>query len=78
MLRLLRSAWHGWKKIAEKIGHFQNRLLWGFLYFVVVAPFAMGVKLLSDPLRVKKRSEPSRWVERPRQTLTLEDAHRQF
>ena len=78
MRQYLRAAWQWWKRIAEKIGHFQAKLLWGLLYFVVVAPFAVGVKVFSDPLRIKKKSSDSWWVEHPRQTLTVEDAHRQF
>ena len=57
--------------------HFQQLLLWGFLYFVVVAPFAIGMKLASDPLRMKRKSAPTWWVEHPRQTLTLEQGRRQ-
>jgi len=53
MPQWLRAAWRGWKRIAEKIGHFQARVLWGLMYFVVVAPFAVGLKLFSDPLRIK-------------------------
>lgn len=78
MPRFLRLAWQGWKRIAEKIGHFQARLLFGLLYLVVVAPFALGLKLFSDPLQLKKKLSPTWWREHPRQTLTLEDAHRQF
>jgi len=78
MRQYLRAAWQGWKRIAEKIGHFQAKVLWGLLYFVVVAPFAVGMKIFSDPLRLKKKPSDSWWVDRPRQTLTVEDAHRQF
>ena len=78
MRQFAHRAWQAWKRIAEKIGHFQARLLWGFLYFVLVAPFALGLKVLADPLRIKKRSSPSWWLEHPRQTLTLEEARRQF
>jgi len=78
MRQFLRAAWSGWKRVAEKIGHFQARLLFGLLYFVVVAPFALGLKLFSDPLGIKRKRSLSWWHEHPRQTLTLEDAHRQF
>ena len=78
MRHFLRAAWQRWKRIAETIGRFQARVLWGVLYFVLVAPFALGVKLFLDPLRIKKRSSPSWWLDKPRQTLTLEGAHRQF
>jgi hypothetical protein len=78
MRQFLRAAWQGWKRVAEKIGHFQARLLFGLLYFVVVTPFAVGLKLFSDPLRIKRKRTSSWWHEHPRQTLTLEDARRQF
>ena len=77
MRRHLRAAWQAWKRIAEKIMHFQQLLLWSLLYFVVVAPFALGVKITSDPLRIKRKSAPTWWHEHPRQTLTLEDGRRQ-
>jgi hypothetical protein len=78
MRHFLRAAWQGWKRIAEKIGRSQARFLWGLLYFLVVTPFALGLKVFSDPLRIKRRPSPSGWLEKPRQTLTLEDARRQF
>jgi hypothetical protein len=78
MRQFLRRAWQGWKRIAEKIGHFQAKVLFSLLYFILVAPFALGVKLFSDPLRIKKQPGSSWWQEHPRQTLTLEDARRQF
>ena len=74
----LRAAWQAWKRIAEKIGHFQAKLLWGILYFLIVAPIALVLKAVSDPLHMKQKSAPSWWRPEPRQTLTLEDAHRQF
>ena len=77
MSRHLRAAWQAWKRIAEKIVHFQQLLLWSLLYFVVVGPFALVVKLASDPLRMKRKSSPTWWVNDPRQTLTLEDGRRQ-
>jgi hypothetical protein len=78
MGRFLRETWYAWKRIAERIGHFQARVLWGFLYFVLVTPFALGVKIFADPLRIRRRSSSSWWLEHPRQTSTLEEARRQF
>jgi hypothetical protein len=42
-----------WKVIAHKIGEFQSRLLLSFFYFVFFAPFAVGLKMFSDPLQIK-------------------------
>ena len=78
MPRFLRAAWQAWKRAAEKIGHFQARVLWGLMYFILVTPFAIGLKIFADPLRIRKRPSPSWWLEHPRQTLTLEEAQRQF
>jgi hypothetical protein len=38
----------------------------------------VGMKLFADPLQIKKRRSSSWWLEHPRQTLTLEEARRQF
>jgi hypothetical protein len=43
-----------WKIIAHKIGEFQSRLLLSVFYFVVFAPFAVGIKTFSDPLQIKR------------------------
>lgn len=78
MRQLLKVVWRRWKVIAEKIGHFQARVLFAVLYFVVVTPFALGVKLFADPLRIKQRDAAPRWTDFQRQTVTLEDARKQF
>jgi len=41
--------------IAEAIGNFMNRLILSLFYFVIVLPFGLGVRLFSDPLRIKKK-----------------------
>ena len=52
-MKLLKAMWARWKIVAHKIGNFQARLLLLLFYFIVLAPFAVGVKLLSDPLRLR-------------------------
>ena len=49
----LKILWKRWKVIGRKIGDFQARLILSLFYFVVLAPFAMGVKFFSDPLLLK-------------------------
>jgi hypothetical protein len=78
MPSLLRAAWLRWKALAEAVGHFQARVLFGFLYFLVAGPFAIGLKLFSDPLQLKTDRVGSLWNDFRRQTLRLEDARRQF
>ena len=60
----LRRLWHGWKRIGRKIGDFQARVLLTAFYFVIMAPFALIVRVASDPLAVKA-STTRGWRPRP-------------
>jgi hypothetical protein len=50
--------WERWKSVAHAIGNFQARLLLSIFYFLLLAPFGLGVKLFSDPLGLKKGNLP--------------------
>ena len=58
MAAALRRLWQGWKRVGKKIGDFQARLLLTVFYFVILAPFALGVRLWADPLGLKR---PGGW-----------------
>lgn len=73
----MRGLWTRWKIFAEKVGAFQSRVLLVFLYFVVVTPFALLVRMCKDPLRIK-RIEGSNWIERQAGPCDLEGSRRQF
>jgi hypothetical protein len=60
----LRSIWARWRAIAHVIGDFQARILLSAAYFVLIAPFALGVRMFSDPLRLRAGTTPA-WSERP-------------
>ena len=49
----MKSLWQWWKRVARKIGDFQGRAILTLFYFVVLAPFALAVRFMSDPLAVK-------------------------
>jgi hypothetical protein len=53
MRNIFKGVWSRWKAIAHKIGEFQSRLILTLFYFVIFAPFALGVKIFSDPLQIK-------------------------
>lgn len=75
---LLRRLWEGWKRFGKKIGDFQARILLTVFYFVAIAPFAVLVRVATDPLALKPAA-PRGW--RPRTPLPgspLERALRQF
>ncbi len=76
--RALGWVWNRWKAIAHVIGNFQARLLLSAFYFVVLAPFGIGVRLFSDRLRLKGRSE-AQWMPRSADLADAwEKARRQF
>lgn len=77
---LLRQLWSRWLTLAGKIGNFQSRILLTLFYFLVVAPFGLAVRLLSDPLHVRSRPSPdgSAWIEREATESDLMASHRQY
>ena len=62
---MLRRLWQRWKVIARTIGTFQSRVLLNVFYVLVLAPFALAVKWLADPLQLTRHSH-SHW--RPKET----------
>jgi hypothetical protein len=64
-MTLLRRLWARWLVIAHIIGTFQARVVLSFFYFLVVPIFAVLVKMLRDPLELKKRARSTFWIERP-------------
>jgi hypothetical protein len=58
-------AWRRWVVIAHRLGDAQARLLLSAFYLVILAPFALGLRLFSDPLRLVDRHGPL-WLPRPK------------
>jgi len=71
-----RVAWKRWQIIAGVYGDFQARLFAVLFYFTFFVPFGLGVRLLSDPLRVRK--PPKAWLDRAPVGNTIDEARRQF
>ncbi len=75
---LWRRLWEGWKRVGKKIGNFQARLLLGIFYAIFLAPFAVMLRWLSDPLAIKPGSKRG-WLPRNEQETSAEElAKRQF
>ena len=72
----LRHAWNTWKRIAQFIGDWIARVVLTIFYFTLFAPFGLGVRLFSDPLKIK-RGLPG-WRERATRALSFQDARRLF
>jgi hypothetical protein len=76
--RLLRRTWDWWKVFATEIGNYQGRVLFAFFYFAMVTPFGAGVRLFSDPLKVKRDEMTTCWSERSSGSDEVEAAREQF
>lgn len=61
---LVRAIWSWWKSLARRFANFQARLVLSLFYFVVLGPFAVAMRLVSDPLRLDVRKGRG-WIARP-------------
>jgi hypothetical protein len=68
--------WQRWLSLAHRIGEFQARLLLTLFYFVIVSPFALWVRIMRDPLALRRSGGP-RWLARPSRPTTLEEVTKQ-
>jgi hypothetical protein len=73
----LPMIWERWKHTGRAIGDFQARVVLTFFYFVIVLPFGLGVRLLSDPLRLRRPAANSTWIARTTHDTDMEQARRQ-
>lgn len=62
-MSMLRALWAGWAHVAHTIGRLQTQMLLSLFYYVVVGPFAVGARILSDPLQLG-RARPRTWAKR--------------
>ena len=75
---MLKTLWRGWLVVARAIGSVQSRIIMTVVYFVVIGPFALAVRLFSDPLSLKTAAS---WHWLPRggaTTPSLESVRQQF
>jgi hypothetical protein len=73
---IIHIAWNRWKIVGDAFGDFQARLFAVLFYFTIFIPFALGVRLLGDPLKIRK--PPLKWHDRVPVSTTLDEARRQF
>ena len=74
-----RRLWEWWKRVARKIGDFNARVILTLFYCILMTPFAIMLKLFTDPLRIKAKTE-KRWLQREpeKEGDPLEKAAKQF
>lgn len=72
------GLWERWKKFGRKIGDFQARALLSVFYFIILAPFALMVRWLTDPLALKPNTSKGWQAKKEGELLSRERAGRQF
>ncbi len=75
MSKALTWLWHRWQRLGRLMGNVIARVVMTVLYFTVVLPFGVGVRLLGDPLQMKARPK---WLTREDRAQTMEDAQRLY
>lgn len=75
---LLRGLRKGWKEFSQRMGNFQSRVILSLFFLVIVSPFALAVKVLSDPLRIKRSRGDSFWLAKRKAPSELKEYRRQF
>lgn len=73
----LRRIWNRWIHITEIIANFQVRLLFSYIYLVVLLPWGMWYRFNVDPLSRRAPAE-TLWQPASPALANLEDARRQF
>jgi hypothetical protein len=76
--RGFKAFWAGWKAYGRRLGNFQSRILLALIYFPIVIPFGILVRLFQDPFLKKTRRSESNWLPRQRSGTDLESIQRQF
>ncbi len=74
----LRRFWQRWKVVGRAIGDMGGHVFLSLFYFTLLVPFALGLRLFSDPLDVSARSRKRGWLGRQTDVRTLDDARRQY
>ncbi len=74
----IKKLWQSWKNFSKRMGSFQSRIMLSLFFFIFVTPFALGVKIFSDPLKIKHQSSKSHWLPKKEIKYDLEQYRRQF
>lgn len=76
---LVLKIWRSWKNFSLRAGAFQSRIILSLFYFIFVTPFAVVVRVSSDPLKIKAGSKSGpRWFPKKEPSDDLDNFKRQF
>jgi len=74
----IKKMWQNWNNFSKRMGGFQSRIILSLFFFIFVSPFALAVKIFSDPLNIKHKSSKSHWLTKKEINADLEQSRRQF
>jgi len=77
---IFKSIWEGWKKVAKAIGKVQTRIILFILYFLVIGPAAIVIRLLGKDLLDKRidRKAKTLWKPYPAKKFSEESYRHEF
>lgn len=75
---MIAKLWARWKPFAQRIGDFQARVILTVLYMIILAPYALFIRFIKDPLKMRQSAGRSLWISTSSEPATLEKARRQF
>jgi len=74
----IKKLWQIWENFSKRMGSFQSRIILSLFFFIFVSPFALAVKIFSDPLNIKHQSSKSHWLPKKEINADLEQSKMQF
>lgn len=76
---ILGPVQRGWMAFAMVLGHINTRIILTVLYYLVMTPVGLVMRLFRDPLdRSLKDTRDSQWIRREREPVDVARYERQF
>lgn len=77
-MKILKNIYQFWLKVGEILGWFWTRILLTLVYFAILGPISIVMKIFGkNPLKFKF-STNSYWLPKPEKELKKEDYRHQF
>jgi hypothetical protein len=67
-----------WRDFSYPMGEFQGRIIMIFFYFILVTPFGLLARAVSDPLKLGRNREKTFWALRNTAKDDIERVRRQY
>lgn len=71
----LKIWWHKWKRLAQRIGNIQARIILTILYFLILPPFAFVYKIFGGYNPIKRDTY---WIDKEKKEQTIENIKREW